>query len=110
MTQPGVWRRRRIRTSRPANMFTIKDVGDACGLPGPVIMQWVPRTWVDGHGWMFTAEQLRAAVEIAEEYRRDRDANAPLPERDPGNDAVVCDGRFDAERIPKSPDYPKDRR
>jgi hypothetical protein len=73
-------------------MFTINEVGDACGLPGPVIMQWVPRTWVDGHGWMFTAEQLRAAVKIAEDYRRDRAANAPLREHDPDEDAIACDG------------------
>jgi hypothetical protein len=73
-------------------MLTVKDVGDACGLPGPVIMQWVPRTWVDGHGWMFTPGQLRAAVEIAEDYRRERTASTSLREHDPTDDAVVCDG------------------
>lgn len=55
-------------------MFTIKQVGDACGLPGPVIMQWVSRTWVEGVGWMFTAEQLEEAVAVAEDWRRYRRA------------------------------------
>jgi hypothetical protein len=50
--------------------FTIKDVVDACGLPGPVIAQLVPRTWVDGVGWMYTAEQVAASVGLAENLRR----------------------------------------
>jgi hypothetical protein len=33
----------------------------------------VPRTWTD-EGWMYTAEQLNAAVNIADNLRRDRDA------------------------------------
>ena len=44
------WRARREEASRTAPLYTIKDVGDACGLPGPVIMQLVPRTWTD-EGW-----------------------------------------------------------
>ena len=52
-------------------MCTVADVGDACGLPGPVIMQVVPRTWTSA-GWMYTGEQLRAAVVIAEDLRRER--------------------------------------
>jgi hypothetical protein len=55
-------------------LYTIKEVGDACGLPGPVIMQLTPRTWIDGAGWMYTAEQLRAAVVIADDLRRERAA------------------------------------
>jgi hypothetical protein len=51
-------------------VHTIKDVGDACGLPGPVIAQLVPRTWVDGVGWMFTAEQLRESVTLAGNLRQ----------------------------------------
>jgi hypothetical protein len=79
--------------ARVGKLFNIAQVGDACGLPGPVIMQWVPRTWVDGRGWMFTAEQLRAAVEIAEDYRRTRAANGPLREHDPADDdVIVCGG------------------
>jgi len=49
--------------------FTIKDVGDACGLPGPVIAQLVPRTWVDGAGWMYTGEQVAEAVRVAANLR-----------------------------------------
>ena len=60
--------RRRAATPNP-HLFTIKDVVKACGLPGPVIMQLVPRTWTDA-GWMFTAEQVQASVEIAAEHRR----------------------------------------
>ncbi len=63
------WRNRREGSSRPPRLFTIKDVVKACGLPGPVIMQLVPRTWTDA-GWMFTAEQLEASVSIAAEHRR----------------------------------------
>jgi hypothetical protein len=53
-----------------AASHTIKDVGDACGLPGPVIAQLVPRTWVDGTGWMYTGEQVAVAVELAGNLRR----------------------------------------
>ncbi|MBP1823168.1 hypothetical protein J3E61_006804 [Mycobacterium sp. OAE908] len=50
--------------------FTIKDVGAACGLPGPVIAQLVPRTWVDGVGWMYTGEQVAASIVLGENLRR----------------------------------------
>lgn len=85
--------RGRRATPGPVGLFTIKQVGDACGLPGPVIMQLVPRTWTD-EGWMYTAEQLRAAVVIADNLRRARAANEPLPLHDP-MDVLVCD-RCDA--------------
>ena len=52
-------------------LFTVKQVGDACGLPGPVIMQLVPRTWTTA-GWMYTTEQLHEAIAIAENLRRER--------------------------------------
>lgn len=52
-------------------MFTVKDVAEACGLPQPVVAQLVPRTWT-ADGWMYTAEQLQSAVEIAAETRRTR--------------------------------------
>ena len=55
--------------SRAAS-YTIKDVSAACGLPGPVIAQLVPRTWVDEVGWMYTGEQVRASVTVAENLRR----------------------------------------
>lgn len=54
--------------SSPA-LHTIADVVEACGLPGPVIMQLCPRTWTD-QGWMYTAEQLSEAVVIAADHRR----------------------------------------
>ena len=53
--------------------YTIKDVVAACGLPGPVAMQLVPRTWTFS-GWMYSAEQVAAAVTIAEDFRRQRAA------------------------------------
>ena len=49
--------------------YTIKDVGAACGLPDPVIAQLVPRTWVDGVGWMYTGEQVSEAVRVAANLR-----------------------------------------
>lgn len=85
------WRGRRTQPALPPGMFTIKQVEDACKLPQPVIMQWVPRTWVDGVGWMFTAEQLREAVTIAAQWRRSRTASEPLRQQDPA-DVIVCDG------------------
>ena len=53
-----------------AEMFTIKDVADACGLPQPVIAQVVPRTWTD-EGWMYTKAQMQASVGIAADLRRE---------------------------------------
>jgi hypothetical protein len=67
------WRARRDGAADPVRLYTIKDVGDVCGLPGPVIMQLVPRTWTDA-GWMYTAAQLEAAVAIADELRNGRAA------------------------------------
>lgn len=59
-----------------AQLYTIKDVAEVCGLPGPVIMQLVPRTWTDD-GWMYTGEQLAAAVTIAANLRRERSSVQP---------------------------------
>ena len=56
-------------SDQSAAVFTIKDVADACGLPQPVVAQLVPRTWTQD-GWMYTGEQVEAAVSIAEEFRR----------------------------------------
>jgi hypothetical protein len=50
--------------------YTIKVVGAAGGLPGPVIAQLVPRTWADGAGWMDTAAQLRESVTVAVNLRQ----------------------------------------
>lgn len=61
--------------SETAAAFTVKDVADACGLPQPVVAQLVPRTWT-AEGWMYTGEQVEAAVSIAEEFRaRSADGN-----------------------------------
>jgi hypothetical protein len=79
------WRWRRTEPVVPPGMFTIAQVSHACKLPQPVIMQWVSRTWVDGVGWVFTAEQLREAVETAAAYRRARAASEPLPQQDPAD-------------------------
>ncbi|MFL0242734.1 hypothetical protein [Mycobacterium sp. SMC-17] len=76
---------------RGASLFTIQQVGHACGLPGPVIMQLVPRTWVDGAGWMYTADQLRDAVVIAANMRRQRTGEPPLSRSDLG-ELIACDG------------------
>jgi hypothetical protein len=59
------WRnRRRVRRLKAGGLFTIKEVGDACGMPQPVVAQLVPRTETDA-GWMSTGEQLAYAMEIA---------------------------------------------
>jgi hypothetical protein len=71
-TVTWLWRNRRAGEAQEAEtpqLHTIKDVVEACGLPGPVIMQLCPRTWT-AEGWMYTAEQLDAAVVIAAEHRR----------------------------------------
>ena len=68
---------RRRRTSGPAQLFTIKKIGDTCGLPHPVIVQLVARTWTSA-GWMYAAEQLRAAITVADSLRRERAGNEPL--------------------------------
>jgi hypothetical protein len=51
------------RRKRPAGLFTIKEVAEACQLPQPAVAQLARRTWTD-NGWMYTAEQLHSAVEI----------------------------------------------
>lgn len=53
--------------------FTIADVSEACGLPQPVIAQFVPRTWTD-QGWMYTADQVQSAIAIADDLRHGLDA------------------------------------
>jgi hypothetical protein len=70
VTRLDRWRRRRGVTARGGAQYTIRDVGAACGLPGPVIAQLVQRTWVDGVGWMYTGEQLRESVSLAENMRK----------------------------------------
>lgn len=80
-TAIDLWRnRRRVRRLKAGGLFTIKQVADACGLPQPVVAQLVPRTWTDA-GWMYTAEQLAYAVQIAPDVRASRYA-VPPSERD----------------------------
>ncbi len=54
-----------------AATFSVKDVSDASGLPQPVVAQLVPRTDTP-EGWMYTAEQLQHAINIADEIRARR--------------------------------------
>jgi hypothetical protein len=68
--------RRRVRQLQAAGLFTIKEVGDACGLPQPVVAQLVPRTWTDA-GWMYTADALAYAMQIAPDVREGRYAPPP---------------------------------
>ncbi|MDZ4267749.1 MAG: hypothetical protein U1D00_19000 [Mycobacterium sp.] len=70
--------RRRIPDTAPVELFTIKDVAQACGLPQPVISQLVPHTDTAA-GRLYTAEQMRCAVDLADEIRtRNRRASSPL--------------------------------
>lgn len=62
------WDAQDVGEASVAQLYTIKDVAEVCGLPGPVIMQLVPRTWTDD-GWMYTGDQLAAAVAIATSLR-----------------------------------------
>lgn len=55
-----------VRSS--AATFNVKDISDASGLPQPVVAQLVPRTDTP-EGWMYTAEQLQCALDIAAEIR-----------------------------------------
>lgn len=76
MTWLNRWRALRTENTRiPTGLHTIKDVVAACGLPGPVVTQLVPRTWVEGVGWLFTAEQLQASMIIADDWRRELTAD-----------------------------------
>lgn len=80
-TAIDLWRnRRRVRRLKAGGLFTIKQVADACGLPQPVVAQLVPRTWTEA-GWMYTAEQMAYAVQIAPDVREGRSA-MPASERD----------------------------
>jgi len=59
------------RPALQAPLYTIADVSKACGLPGPVIMQLVDRTWTP-LGWLYTEEQRNSAVTLAADLRRRR--------------------------------------
>jgi hypothetical protein len=83
-------RRRRDEAREASQLFSIKEVGDHSGLPGPVIMQLVPRTWTE-QGWMYTDDQLLASVAVAADLRRRREAVSPVALHDP-IDALICDG------------------
>ena len=87
------WRGCRGVSAGAGALYTIRDVGAVCGLPGPVIAQLVPRTWVDGVGWMYTAEQLGESVPLAENLRR-------FLEWSKAGVLVQCDGCGDAPGDP----------
>ena len=70
-------RRRRNGEPDASRLFTIKEVGEHCGLPSPVIMQLVPRTWT-AQGWMYTGDQLITSIGVAEDLRRRRDKVSPV--------------------------------
>ena len=77
------WRsRRRVRRLRAAGLFTIKDVSDACGMRQPVVAQLVPRTWTDA-GWMYTADALDYAMQIAADVREGRYVPAQSEHNEP---------------------------
>lgn len=72
----------RARRHRPldlSGLFTIKEVSQACGLPGPVIMQLVPRTWVEPVGWLYTGDQISAAIAISQDSQRPPQINPEAP-------------------------------
>jgi hypothetical protein len=59
-------------TAHAGRLYDIAAVSKASGLPCPVIMQLVPRTWTET-GWQYTGAQLAAAVAIAADLRRQRE-------------------------------------
>lgn len=59
---------RRAGACSSAATFNVKDISEASGLPQPVVAQLVPRTDTP-KGWMYTAEQLQCAIDIAAEIR-----------------------------------------
>lgn len=61
------WRnRRRVRRLTTAGLFTIKEVGDACGLPQPVVAQLIPRTWCQLRRFTDGIPNLEAALDYFE--------------------------------------------
>jgi hypothetical protein len=54
---------------RHQDLFTIKEVAEACSIPQPVVAQLVPRTWTRD-GWMYTADQLQTAISAPRGDRR----------------------------------------
>jgi hypothetical protein len=85
----GPARRRRQAARNPEQLHTIAVVSRLCGLPGPVVMQLVERTWTD-RGWMYTDQQLHSSLEIAAELRRRNASRPPAILHDP-IDTVMCD-------------------
>lgn len=76
-------RTRRYHSEHLSGLFTIKEVSQACGLPGPVIMQLVPRTWVEPVGWLYTLDQIREAITISEDLHPPSETNQTEAQRDP---------------------------
>lgn len=59
------------RPTAATNLFTVKDLAEASGLPQPVIAQLVPRTDTAA-GILYTAAQRQYAVDIGHELRSRR--------------------------------------
>lgn len=86
----GLARQRRDQARERSRLYTIADVIAHCGLPGPVVMQLVERTWTD-RGWMFTTEQLQSSAAVAAELRR-RNASRPPVVVQVDTETLMCDG------------------
>lgn len=69
----------RRELAHPTGLFTVAEVSQACGLPVPVVMQLVPRTWVERVGWLYTRDQIGAAIAISEELGRPSPRSASSP-------------------------------
>lgn len=63
-------------------LFSIKEVSQACGLPDPVIMQLVPRTWVEPFGWLYTEDQISRAIAISQDLPGSPRINQRQAQRD----------------------------
>ena len=59
------------RRTAATDLFTVKDLAEASGLPQPVIAQLVPRTDTAA-GFLYTAAQRQYAIDIAAEIRSRR--------------------------------------
>ena len=86
----GLARQRREQARELSRLYTVADVSAHCGLPAPVVMQLVERTWTD-RGWMFTSEQLLSSAAVATELRRRNASRPPTVVQGP-LETLMCDG------------------
>lgn len=85
----GLARQRRDQAREQTRLYTVTEVSLHCGLPGPVVMQLVDRTWTD-QGWMFTSEQLASSVAVAAELHRRNASRPPTVVQGP-IETLMCD-------------------